>query len=288
MILGVANVQRLEDEHFLEWFAYYLIQGVDKFILYTHSMPGDPHSVVPEQIQKLKKHFDITHKEITGYNWAQDAQSIMDGPRNECDWLIWADSDEYYFPVEKQTVKEVLQDYEPHQISALGVYWCFFGSSNITEKEPEFITQSFVNRSNFDYVSNYHMKSIVKGSRAGTVRVTSPHVYTTQFGTYDMELRQIPTSCPLNHKSYSQGCPSVITHNVLRINHYYSHSFDWFQRIKMKRGPGDRPPEAAGGTITRESYDIHDRNEVYDNTMWEKYGEELLKKINELKLLVSQ
>ena len=42
MKLGLASIQRYEGESLLEWFAYYLIQGVDKFIIYNHNMPGAP------------------------------------------------------------------------------------------------------------------------------------------------------------------------------------------------------------------------------------------------------
>ena len=274
MRLAVANVQRFEDEHFIEWFSYYLIQGVDKFILRTHSMPGDEPSRAREWILKLKQYYDIDHEDITGYGLYDEFQKIMDGPRNDCDWMIWADCDEYYFPIEKDTVKEVLLDYEDKPISALGVYWLFFGSSGL-EYEPEILTKNFYRRSNFDYVSNHSMKSIVKGNRAGQILVTNPHVYTTEYETYDLEGRVIPNYCGLNTAEY--GCPSVITHNIMRINHYYCHSYDWFRRIKMRRGPGERPPEAPGGTISDIHFFGHNKNEVYDDSMWAKYGERILK-----------
>lgn len=282
MKLAVANVQRFEDEHFIEWFSYYLIQGVDKFILRTHSMPGDEPSKAREWILKLKEFYDIDHKDITGYGLYEEFQSIMDGPRNDCDWMIWADCDEYYFPIQKDNIKELLFDYEDKPISALGVYWLFFGSSGHIY-EPELITKGFDQRSSFNYVSNHSMKSIVKGNRAGKILVTNPHVYTTEYGTYDLEGRLIPNYCGLNHESYNMGCPSIITHNVMRINHYYCHSYDWFQRIKTKRGPGERPPEAPGGTITEEAFFIHDKNHIVDDSMWVKYGDRILETIRIVK-----
>lgn len=279
MIIGVANIQRLEHEHFIEWFSYYLIQGVTKFILYTHSMPNDPPCPTASWIKKLQNHYDITHNEYTGLdiNVAYGhCQNIMDGPRKECDWLIWADSDEYYFPIKKNTVKEVLEDYLDKPISALGIYWLFFGSNNI-EKEPNYITQSFNMRSNFDYWANRHTKPIVKGKHAGavTVPIGGPHLYNTEFGTFDTSgnlLTQV-----LNH----DPC-----HDVLRINHYYCHSYDWFSRIKQHRGPGEREPGAPGGTITKESFDAHDKNDVYDDSMWERYGSQITEKVAHIKSLL--
>jgi hypothetical protein len=280
MNLGLASIQRYEGQSLVEWLAYYLLQGVDKFIIYNHNMPGAAADPAVETWKQLQKFYNIERHDCTGYdNWPRTYQHIMDTYRHEFDWMIWADGDEFYLPVEKPTIKDVLQDYDHLPISALGIYWTQFGSSgHITE--PALATQSFTHRADHARMNNHHLNSIVKGSRAGQIYVTNPHVYTTEFGTYDVAGRLIPTHCGCNFAAY--GCPGQVTHDVMRINHYYSKSWEYFKTRKQVRGPGDRPPEAQDGFITDEWYHANDFNEVEETLIWDKYGTALVEKINEI------
>ena len=281
MKIGVASVQRLDHNSFLEWFAYYLINGVDRFIIRNHSMPGDPADPVVGWLHRLSEYYDIDRSDCTGYNtYPAVQQAIMDGPRKDLDWLIWADGDEFHLPLIKPTIRETLADYNAVPCSALGVYWVNFGS-NGHQTEPDLITRGFTKRSNFTESVNYHMKPIIKGRHAGQVVVTNPHVYTTEFGTIDLTGQHIPTHCGLNRQEH--GCPGIPCHGIMRINHYQCRSWQYFRDVKQKRGPGDRPPEAAGGTIGDAWWDMNDFNDVEDNLLWNKFGEQLVEKIKLLK-----
>lgn len=281
MKLGLASIQRYEGQSLLEWFAYYLINGVDKFVIYNHNMPGAAADPARDVWIKLQKHYDIDRRDCTGYDfWPRTFQEIMDNQRHEFDWMIWADGDELYLPIARPTIKEVLADYNHLPISALGVYWNNFGGNgHLTE--PELVTKGYTKRSDFSRTVNHHMNSIVKGKHAGQIYVTNPHVYTTEFGTFDLQGRLIPPHCGCNIPA--AGCPGEVTHDIMRINHYYSKSWEYFKTRKQVRGPGDRPPDAAGGTITDQWYHDNDFNDVEDTTIWDKFGDKLVEKIELLK-----
>jgi len=281
MKIGLASVQRYEGESLIEWFAYYLIQGVDRFLIYNHNLPGAAADPAADTWKKLQRFYDIQNLDCLGYNsYPTVHQNIMDTFRNEVDWMIWADGDEFYVPRYKDTVRDVLYDYNDQKISALGVYWAQFGSNHhITE--PPLVTQGFTRRAEHSRPSNHHMNSIVKGRHAGAVYVTNPHVYTTEFGTYDLEGRMIPPHCGCN--TTEVGCPGEVTHDIMQINHYYSKSWEYFKTRKQVRGPGDRPPGAPGGTITDEWYHQTNYNDVEDLLLWNKYSEKLIEKIELLK-----
>ena len=277
MKLGLASVQRYESESLIEWFAYYLLQGVDRFLIYNHNMPGAAADPAVDIWKKLQKFYDIDRRDCTGYDFYPVVyQNIMDTFRHEFDWMIWADGDEFYVPRYDATVRDVLEKYQDWNISALGVYWAQFGGNgHITE--PDLVTQGFTRRAEHSRFNNHHLNSIVKGRHAGHVSVTNPHVYTTQFGTYDLQGRLIPSHCGCN--VVEAGCPGEVTHDIMQINHYYSKSWEYFKKRKQIRGPGDRPPEAAGGYISDEWYRQNDFNEVEDLLLWNKYGNALIEKI---------
>ena len=280
MKLGVASVQRLDHHSFLEWFAYYLINGVDRFIIRNHSMPGDPADPVVGWLDRLSRHYDIDRADCTGYNtYPAVQQAIMDGPRRELDWLIWADGDEFHLPLVQPTIRDTLRFYNDAPLSALGIYWVNYGSNALTE-EPALITRGFTRRSNFNEMVNHHMKPIVKGRHAGEVRVTNPHVYTTEFGTFDVHGKMIPPHCGCN---IAPHCPGGAVHDIMRINHYQCRSWNYFKDVKQRRGPGDRPPEAVGGTIGDAWFEMNDYNDVEDTVLWDKFGTQLVEKIELLK-----
>jgi hypothetical protein len=285
MKLGVASVQRLDHHSFLEWFAYYLINGVDRFIIRNHSMPGDPADPVVGWLERLSAHYDIDRADCTGYNtYPAVQQAIMDGPRMDLDWLIWADGDEFHLPLVKPTIRSTLEAYKDAPISALGIYWVNFGANNWTS-EPELITQGFTRRSKFSELVNHHMKPIVKGRHAGQVRVTNPHVYTTEHGTFDLMGRLIAPHCGLNHPSV--GCVGQVTHDIMRINHYQCRSWQYFKEVKQQRGPGDRTPDAPGGTITDEWWHMNNFNDQEDTLLWDKFGKAITEKVALLKEQIS-
>lgn len=285
MKIGVASVQRMDHHSFLEWFAYYLINGVDRFIIRNHSMPGDPADPVVGWLDRLSEYYDIDRADCTGYNtYPAVQQAIMDGPRNDVDWLIWADGDEFHLPLLAPTIRDTLVQYNDIPCSALGVYWVNFGS-NGHQTEPDLVTRGFTKRSNFTETVNYHMKPIIKGRHAGQVTVTNPHVYTTEFGTIDLTGKAIPPHCGLNRQE--NGCPGIPCHGIMRINHYQCRSWQYFRDVKQRRGPGDRPPEAAGGTIGDAWWDMNDYNDVEDNLLWNKFGAKLVEQIAILKEQIS-
>jgi hypothetical protein len=287
MKLGVCTVQRLSGSSFLEWFAYYQLQGVDKFIVWNHSMPGDPPDLGREYALKLAQHFDVEQHDCTGLpaggGMYTIAQTIMDTSRNDVDWLIWADSDEFYLPMQKATVKQVLEDYDNLPISAVNIYWMTYGSSGHID-EPPYMLRDFTWRAKPDALVNHHMKPIIKGRHAGTVQVTNPHIYTTQHGTIDLRGNVIPTHCGCNHQQF--GCPGNPVHDVMRINHYTIRSWEFFKKVKQVRGPGDRRIEDPGGFVTEEWYRSHDYKDEQDTFIWDKYGDQLVAKIQELKDLI--
>ena len=231
MKIGLASVQRYESESLIEWFAYYLLQGVDRFLIYNHNMPGAAADPSVDIWKKLQKFYDIDRRDCTGYDFYPVVyQNIMDTFRHELDWLIWSDGDEFYVPRYKDTVRDVLEDYNDKPISALGVYWAQFGGNgHITE--PPLVTQGFTRRAEHSRSNNHHLNCIVKGRHAGNVIVTNPHIYTTEFGTYDLEGRLIPPHCGCNVPEV--GCPGVVTHDIMQINHYYSKSWEYFKKRKQ-------------------------------------------------------
>jgi hypothetical protein len=272
--ITVASMQRNEGKYIIEWFAYYLLQGVNHFVIYNHQSTDDTEAIW----RKLARHYYIDIHNRTGYNVHYPMlQHALTEVLPTTDWLVFADMDEFYFPIEKYTMREVLEERKDWNCSAFGVYWCQFGSSGYID-DPNLVLASYVHRGPLDLSTNHHMKSIVKGrGRAGTVSGTNPHVFTTEHGTIDFVGRVIPPHA--GHNIAVEPC-----HEVMRLNHYQCKSWEYFKTRKQVRGStADRPPEAPGAQIPDSVFHDYDHNEVFDDSIWTKYKQQLIPKIQSIK-----
>ena len=272
--LTVASMQRNEAKYIFEWMAYYLIQGVERFVIYNHMSTDATEGIW----RRLAQHYPIDIHNREGYNVHYPMlEHALTEVLPTTDWLIFADMDEFYFPIKKYTIREVLDEHANWPCSAFGVYWLQFGSNGYID-DPALVTQSYVRRGPADLSTNHHMKSIVRGrGLAGEVKGTNPHVFTTQYGTMSFDGRIIPPNC--GHNAAVEPC-----HDVLRLNHYQCKSWEYFKTKKQARGStADRAPDAPGAQIPDSVFKDYDRNDVFDDSIWVRYGTKITDTISELK-----
>jgi hypothetical protein len=274
-VIAVASMQRNESKYILEWFAYYLLQGVNKFIIYNHQSTDNTQDIY-ERLKDAGYDIDIHYR--TGYNVHYPMlEHALTQVLPEVDWLIFADMDEFYFSETGKTIREFLDANENFQGSAFGINWCAFGSSG-HQSDPELVLASYNHRGYSDISTNHHYKSIVRGrGKAGKVLGTNPHIFTTDLGTYNLAGNLIP-----NWAGHNPAEPVV--HIPLRINHYQCKSWEYFKTIKQARGStADRAPDAPGAQIPDSVFHDYDYNDVEDNSMWSIWGKQILGTIDQLK-----
>lgn len=283
MKLGIASIQKNESKWVVEWLSWYLVQGFDKFIIYNHMSEDNTREIYDQ----LSRHYDITIHDVEGWNVSYPMmQHYLDTYRPECDWISYNDTDEFMLPLEPgKTVRDILWDRWDIPNSAIGIYWTYYGSNGNNQRgdypghrDPEMVTQAYTRRGRLNHVLHHHMKSIVRGrGRGGKITATNPHVYTTEFGTVDLLGRPI-----MPHQGWNkEGTPC---HEVMRINHYWCKSMEWFTRIKQPRGYRfDRPPTDPSQEVQLESWWRQNLNEEEDLTLKNNWSEQLLAKIDEVK-----
>jgi hypothetical protein len=277
--IAAFSMQRNEQKFIVEWLAYHMVVGVDKFIIYNHMSDDQTEEIY----KKLANHYDIDVYRMTGHRvHYQIMQHALDNYRKDFDWVLSIDMDEFYLPISADNIKDVLAPYTEDSSSALGAYWVFFGSNgHITD--PDLVLPSYTDRGPIDHKLNHHMKPMVKGrGRGGWVSCTNPHVYSTEFGTRDLEGRDI-----LPHQGWNtEGTPC---HNIMRINHYWAKSYEWFKTVKQVRGyTADRPPEDPTSVVTEEFWQSQNLGGEYDNQLWERFGDQVLAKMKEINAHLEQ
>lgn len=269
-------MQRNEAKYILEWFSYYLLQGVDKFVIYNHMSTDNTQSIY-EQLKACGFDIDIYYRD--GYNVHYPMlQHALNEVLPTVDWLIFADMDEFYFSDTGKTIEEILNGLDQQQASAsaFGINWCAFGSSGHST-DPQYVLRDFNHRSVMDISSNHHYKTIIRGrGRAGAVSGTNPHIFTTEHGTYNLAGKLIPPWAGHNPTE-------PVIHTPLRINHYQCKSWEYFKTVKQARGStADRTPDAPGAQIPDSVFHEYDYNDVLDNSIWDIWGTRLVAKMNQI------
>jgi hypothetical protein len=276
MKICVTSGQHNESKYAAEWVAWYLLQGVDKFVVYNHESTDNTREVY----EQLAKHYNIDLYDIFGNNCHYPMQQhFVDTYRPDYDWLMChVDPDEFMWAPDGRTIREVLTDYNEVDVSALGVYWTFFGSNGHVTDPDEPTIKAYTRRGPLDHLLNHHMKSIVRGNgRGGQVHVTNPHVYTTEFGTVDLEGRPIQP-----HQGWNKDNPNSTA--IMRINHYWARSEEWFEKVKVPRGyRWDRPATDPSSNVTREFWESQNLNDEEDTGIWDAWGERFMEKLAEVR-----
>jgi hypothetical protein len=279
MKIAVATIQKNESKWIVEWFAWQQLQGVDKVIVYDHASEDNTRAIWKE----LSDHYNIDIYDVAGNNVHYPMmQHYLDTYRPDYDWVSYNDVDEFMLPMRPgETLRDVLWSQWDNPASALGIYWCFFGSNghDALGDDPDIVTEAYTRRGPVNHALNHHMKSIVRGRGRGGQRIlaTNPHVFTTEHGTVDLEGRPI-----LPHQGWNrEGTPS---HDIMRINHYWCKSWHWFKTIKQPRGYRfDRPDTDPTQNISDDFWRGQNLNDEADSLLWDRWGDKLLTKIDEVK-----
>ena len=265
MKLGITSIQRNRGRYILEWVAFHMAAGFNKFYIYDHgsdqiqkSILVKLHEKLPDLIQPHHVNIDTDRPQISAY------QHSWENYRNECDAMAFIDGDEFLFSPDKNLPEELSKFFEG-DASALGVYWMIYGSSGHFEEPEGLIIENFTRHAKIEFMRNRHIKTIMRGGEDAIIQQS--HLFGTQRGTFDEKNR------PINKPYMDEYMPSI---ERFRINHYVTQSYQYFTNQKKKSGQADLP-RAFNVERQDDFFHTHDRNESNDGLT---YNQIIKTKIN--------
>jgi hypothetical protein len=254
MQIGITSVQRNRNPYIVEWLAFHLNMGFTHFYIYAHKCTDG----MPDTLRKLAKRYPITVRELTeevtpqlDVYWDSIHQHVK-----HVDWMAFIDGDEFLFPVQHKNIAETLALFEQDNISSLVAYWMVYGSSGHLNEPAGLVTENFTRHAKRDFYKNKQFKNLLRGRDAQTVYAVSAYNFHTNNGTIDEQRRIVNSDIPFEHHA---------SHNLLRINHYMTQSYDFYHDQKRLSGAADWNNEY----IRDESWwEEHDRNEEDDGVRY--------------------
>ena len=256
MKIGITSIQRDRGRYILEWIAFHMAVGFNKFYIYDHghdqlqkSILINLHEKFPDLIQPHHVNIDIDRPQIVAYqhSWANY--------KNHCDAMAFIDGDEFLFSPDNNIPEELSKFFES-EASALGVYWMIYGSSGHFKEPNGLIIENFTRHAKIEFPQNRHIKTIMRGGEDATIHQS--HLFQTRRGTFDEKGRII------NKPYIDEYMPSI---EKFRLNHYLLQSYEYFKNKKKKSGQADLP-RAFISERSDSFFHIHDRNELNDGSIY--------------------
>ena len=220
-----------DEELFLkEWIEYHKLVGVQHFYLYDN---GSSDS----SLEILKPY--IKAKEVDLISWKRQSSNQQEYNFNiqipayehalkiakkKAKWAAFIDLDEFICPVKNKNLVELLKDYT--QYGGLAINWQLYGTSNRQSlEEGELLTEALVYKMPTDHQNHHVVKCIVQPSRVESI--TDPHSFSI--------VLVIALSILIEALKQGYLCHPSIALDVIRINHYWYGTENWFFNNKLPR-----------------------------------------------------
>ena len=255
--LAVVAILKNEAPYIREWIEYHLLAGVDHFYLYDNDSEDDLRGALKRFIDAgLVDYEPMPGKcaQMLAYN------SAVAEHKFDCRYMAFIDADEFIFPKNGRSIKEVLRaelDENPNA-AALTVNWRIFGSSG---HETADLNVGVIDRFRYRTPDKFRLENSVGNGHVKTIanprcvdEMTNPHFafYYVGKGAVDENGKSVPGY-------FNADVPD----SKIIIHHYYTKSRAEYER-KVIRGNAD----AAQNFYRMETFYDYDRaSTVYDDSL---------------------
>jgi len=254
--LSICAIFKTENPWLREFIDYHYARGVEHFYLFNNEAEPD------EAGQILQPYVDqglVEHLHLPGprkYRAAYMAGAILSAGQSF--WTAFIDIDEFILPRQCDDIRQILKYYE--EFSGLTMNWRIFGSSGLKTR-PHSQLESFVHRAVDDCEANYHIKTIARPEKIA--RFINPH--------YPIYKEETSFSVNEDYERVNGPFDMQCKANKIRVNHYIVRSYQDFVEVKQPRGRA-----TVSENRSFQFFSDHDRNEVYDDEIWRRFGNRII------------
>ncbi len=228
--LAITAIAKNEAPYIIEWLEFHKLVGVERFYIYDNDSTDNLKDILEPYIKKG----EVVYKFFPGKNMQMPAyKDSLKYNRFKAKYMAIIDIDEFIVPVIHNTIPEFIDYLEKkinHKIDSLGINWLMHGYSGFYTKQNDGVIKTF-KRCDYNYKENKTVKSII--NMRSVIDIINPHFAIHRIGA------KIVNSKGEN----MQGPYTQPNHEYIRINHYWSKSFEELvERTKKGKADGNNYP----------------------------------------------
>ncbi len=226
--LSVCAIFQNEGPYLKEWIEFHKLQGVQHFYLYNNSSN--------DAFRKILQPY-VDTKEVSLIQWLHGYDDtdtttwslVQTGAYMDCikkygwksTWIAFIDVDEFLFCPSGAKLNDFLKGYIDH--AAVCVNWLMFGTSYVEDFPENYLLIEMLTRcAKHKAAVNKHIKSIVQPAKVASC--PSPHYFLYKEEAY---------AVAPNHSRVDGPFSSVINHDSIRINHYWTRTEKYLRECKI-------------------------------------------------------
>lgn len=249
-----------------EWIEHYFNEGASQIILINNkSTDGwyenlNPEYQTDDRIEIIDYPSDKQGRQVDIYN------KLLRNKKIKTQWLLCCDLDEFLYA---RKGFKTIQDYlntVPERVSKLIIPWKTFGSSG-HDKQPESVRKGFTH-----YNPVYY--SATGGTKYSKMQMTSAKCFARvsqirEIGLHNFLMKtsgQWYTNNKHGSITYFLVGLRDISDDAIHLNHYYTQSQEYFDKIQKTRGGG----ENVKTTKTQLWFDKNKDGKIFDDELAKK------------------
>ena len=155
--LAIAAIFKHENDYLQEWIEFHRLVGFDHFFLYDNDGSEETRALLQGYTDSGLvtlhpwTHLDNTrHDSVTRFG-GRDKNHMAFGHaathhRDDCDWLMKVDIDEFVMPTDSESVRSVIDRYDRDEIKGLQLPRVNFGDGGHRDKPEGLVVESYTRR----------------------------------------------------------------------------------------------------------------------------------------------
>lgn len=256
MKVAVVAIAKNEEKYIKEWIAYHLSIGFDSIRVYCNDCEDNTENFVKHAGMKFAVeaiHWpskDLKSPQRSAYN-----HSLKDF--SDFDWVCFIDIDEFIVPYDYGSIKDYLS-LAGEDISAIGINWRIFGSSQITDANYRSVIKTFRYASLPNFNFNNHIKTIVR-----------PNDVEEMFIHHAAVKRGLMVNSAFEPLVFMEpGRMELPVFNGIQINHYQSKTREEFFKRRSQGNANFNPTHSHHERVADEKkFKYIDKNNVIDENI---------------------
>jgi glycosyltransferase involved in cell wall biosynthesis len=246
MRAAICAIVKNEGPYLREWVAYHRIIGFDDILVYDHNSTDESGEVLAAleregMVQSIP--WSVPPKRKPQWLAYEDGLERL---RDVADWIAFIDLDEFIVMPGHDDIQEFLAEYG--SLDAIAMNWKLFGTSGREVREPGLVIERFTRCAMPDFYGNLAVKTLARPEA-----ILVPRVHTCKF-------REGVRYQTVTGEDATRGVTTEVSHDVIRVNHYFTRSrAEW--RRKVAKGRGAKPPGHPKKHRTEDDFIRSNRNE---------------------------